>query len=160
MKLKKTFISINVVNFDMNSLGQIIPTQTLLLIFTSKIKNNGFTYSIFKETECHLITAITLINTSAPNQNAHPKLNGISRYQIQNTYYIHKTSYTCQMRKMIQYQNLWFWTMAYVLNRRKKTCRPLYGKSNDDKNQDNQLIKGNGREAERSSVAISQTLLT
>jgi hypothetical protein len=86
MKLKKTFISINVVNFDMNSLGQIIPTQTLLLIFTSKIKNNGFTYSIFKETECHLITVITLINTSAPNQNAHPKLNGISRYQIQNTY--------------------------------------------------------------------------
>jgi hypothetical protein len=53
-----------------------------------------------------LITAITLINTSAPNQNAHPKLNGISRYQIQNTYYINKTSYTCQMRKMIQYQNL------------------------------------------------------
>jgi hypothetical protein len=34
--------------------------------------------------------------------------------------------------------------MAYVLNRRNKTCRP----SNGGKNKDNQLIKENGREAQ------------
>jgi hypothetical protein len=56
------------------------------------------------------ITVITQINTSAPNQNAHSKLNGVSRYQIKNTYNIHNTIYTCQLEKMIQYQNLWFWT--------------------------------------------------